>query len=245
MASKKIYTNARCSINADDDGIQIATIDNRHVNLTWSHIIGVADNVTDKKTLSAMRVQHVNPKTRFALRTDMQGQELALPIDARPAIESAIAAYESRKSEIISRKAAEATAARIIAANTISIYLSSRGRGDYSALEWTGDQRRPDAEILAECKRLLATGSDVDERNQTADEIVAKITAARARKADEPRRRKEAEEYYNQDMGAGYCYSCQTYCYGDCGHYQPKRTGATVARDARLASDEANYAIND
>jgi len=245
MTSKTIYTDARCSISANDDGIEIGTTDNRHIDLPWSHIIGVADSITDKRTAAEMRTKKIDPRSKFALRTNMQGRELALPIEARSAIESAIADYESRKAEISARKTAEATAARILAANTVTIYLSSRGWGDYSGLEWTGDQRRADAEILAECKHLLATGHDVDESKQTDEQILSKIASARARKADEPRRAKEAEEYYNRDMGAGYCYSCETHCYGDCGHYQPERTGATVARDARLASNETNYGIND
>ena len=47
----------------------------------------------------------------------------------------------------------------------MKIYLSSRGWGDYSPLNWTGDITRPDADILAECKDLLINGCDVDKRN--------------------------------------------------------------------------------
>ena len=85
----------------------------------------------------------------------------------------------------------------------------------------------------------------MDHPDQSDDQILGLISTARARKADEPRRRKEAGDYYNRDMGAGYCYSCETYCYGDCGNYQPKMTGRILARQLRQASDEANYGIND
>ena len=39
------------------------------------------------------------------------------------------------------------------------IYLSSRGWGDYSPVEWVGDITRPAAEIEAECAAALAPAS--------------------------------------------------------------------------------------
>lgn len=244
--AKTIYSDPRCTMRTDDEELYISTADNRHISLAWSNIVGTADTVTDKRTLASMQAQKIDASTKFALRTNIQGgRELCLPIDARQAIESAIVDYESHKSAIHDKQTAAAAAAKLLAANTITVYLSSRGWGDYGALEWIGDQRRPDAEILAECKHLLATGHDVDEPAQTDEQILSKLAAARARKADEPRRAKEAAEYHNRDMGAGYCYHCQSHCYGDCGHYQPRRTRGMIARDARIASGEANYGIND
>jgi len=69
-----------------------------------------------------------------------------------------------------------------------TIRLSARGWGDYSPLVWTGDITRTDNEILAECRELLIRGHDVDNRNQSDDEILAKINAARKRIADAPAR---------------------------------------------------------
>ena len=37
----------------------------------------------------------------------------------------------------------------------VTIYLSSRGWGDFSPCEWRGDITRPDTEILAECRDRL------------------------------------------------------------------------------------------
>lgn len=60
-----------------------------------------------------------------------------------------------------------------------TIYLSSRGWGDYSSVQWTGDVTRPDSEIVAECRALLAAGHDVDNRDQTEEQLLAKIAKAR------------------------------------------------------------------
>ena len=64
---------------------------------------------------------------------------------------------------------------------TITIYLSSRGWGDYSPVEWIGDVRRPVAEIVVECQRILAGGHDVDTPNQSPEEIAKKIEAEKAK----------------------------------------------------------------
>jgi hypothetical protein len=62
---------------------------------------------------------------------------------------------------------------------TRTIYLSGRGWGDYSPVEWTGDVRRPDAEIIAECRAMLDRSSDLDDP-QTDEQIAGKLTQARA-----------------------------------------------------------------
>jgi len=248
-----IYSDAIRTILANDDGLCFIRSNACNLDLPWSNIVDLADVVTRPEVLAELRNRKITTKSVFALRINLSGErrapsmarEIAIPVAARKAIESAIADYESRKTEIASRKTRATKEAQILIANTIRINLSSRGWGDYSNVEWTGDQRRSDAEILAECKHLLATGHDVDEPEQSDEQILAKIAGARARKADAPRREKEAEEYYNRDMGAGYCYSCETHCYGDCGNYQPKRTSLIAARDARQVADEANYGIND
>jgi hypothetical protein len=124
----------------------------------------------------------------------------------------------------------------------VRITLSTRGWGDYSSLEWSGNITRPDSEILAECRAELNAGHDVDQRNQSDADLLAKITAARAKwQADQ--QPKPASKPINP--GPGYCYSCETYCYGDCGDYQPRPTTATLMRDVDLAHREANYGIED
>lgn len=110
---------------------------------------------------------------------------------------------------------------------TVRIYLSSRGWGDYSSLEWVGDITRPDSEIIKECKELLANGHDVDKPNQSDDDILKRIKEARARWSAPPEPVKEITP------GPGYCYSCETYCYGDCGDYQPQMTHKIMSNYAR------------
>ena len=69
-----------------------------------------------------------------------------------------------------------------------TVTLSSRGWGDYSPCAWSGDISRPDEDILAECRRLLSTERDVDDRDLTDDDILAKIAAARQELSDAPGR---------------------------------------------------------
>jgi hypothetical protein len=133
-------------------------------------------------------------------------------------------------------------------AKQVRIYLSSRGWGDYSACEWVGDITRQDDEILAECKRLLTTGHDVDQYNQPDDEIMAKIIKARSDWDTAPARKaaKEAEEAEDirRKIETGYCFSCETYCHGDCGHYS-NDPRVMYTRQLKEAAREANYGIND
>ena len=44
--------------------------------------------------------------------------------------------------------------------------------------------------------------------------------------------------------GSGYCYSCKTYCYGDCGNYNPDRP-LIDTQALREAVAEQDYGIND
>ena len=147
------------------------------------------------------------------------------------------AAWAKHPAKLAADKTAEAR--RIEESKIVTIYLSSRGWGDYSSCEWSGDITRPDAEILAECKHNLTTEQDVDKPDQSDAEILAKITEARA-KYNTPR-----EPIKPITHGHGYCHSCETYCYGGCGNYQPKPTSAIINRKAREIAREANYGIND
>lgn len=119
------------------------------------------------------------------------------------------------------------------------IYLSSRGWGDYSSLDWTGDITRSDTDILSECKKLLIDGHDVDKRNQSDADILKLIQEARAEWSAPKQSAKEIVR------GNGYCYSCETYCYGDCGDYQPRETSKIRMAKLQHAMAEDNYGIND
>lgn len=133
-------------------------------------------------------------------------------------------------------------------AKRVRIYLSSRGWGDYSACEWEGDITRPDADILAECRHELIAGHDVDRRNLTDAEIVEAIKMARADWEAAPalRVKREAEEAddIKRKIEAGYCFNCETHCFGDCGNYS-KDPRKMYARKISEAAREADYGIND
>lgn len=45
--------------------------------------------------------------------------------------------------------------------------------------------------------------------------------------------------------GPGYCYSCESYCHGDCGDYAPTYTTKIMVRRANEAVREDNYGIED
>jgi len=142
--------------------------------------------------------------------------------------------------QLAAAKAAEA-------AKQVSIYLSSCGWGDYSACEWVGDITRPDSEILFECRQRLDGGHDVDQVNQTDKNILAKIIQARAVWENAPARKAAREEAEKEDLrrkiSAGYCFACESYCHGDCGHYN-KSPHAMYRRKANEAARESNYGIS-
>ena len=104
----------------------------------------------------------------------------------------------------------------------VTIILSSRGWGDYSPLEVEIDLSKSDAEIIAECRKALAEGHDVDHRTQSDDEILKKVNTAR-QKLNAPAEKNTAkaaeESEIQRKIKAGYCFSCNSYCHGDCGNY--------------------------
>jgi len=133
-------------------------------------------------------------------------------------------------------------------AKQVSIYLSSRGWGDFSPVEWRGDITRPDAEILAECREWLAKSHDVDQPFQSDDEIMGKISRAREKWATAPARKaaRDAEEAADirRKIETGYCFYCESWCHGDCGQYSNDPM-VKFRRDLNQAAREANYGIND
>lgn len=132
-------------------------------------------------------------------------------------------------------------------ASRVIIILSTRGWGDYSPLEMEIDINRTDCEIIAECKKALADGHDVDHRDQSDEEILKKINAAR-QKLNAPAEKntaKAAEEAEIQrKIKTGYCFSCDSYCHGDCGHYS-NDPAIMYRRKLAEAAREANFGINE
>jgi hypothetical protein len=122
----------------------------------------------------------------------------------------------------------------------VTIHLSTRGWGDYSSVEWVGDITQSNAIILKECKQLLTSGHDVDQPSQSDEDLFVKINAARIKW--EAKQNYKTEAKGSIDHGAGYCYSCQSHCYGDCGDFQPKPTTNILMKDI---SNETAYGVND
>lgn len=139
-------------------------------------------------------------------------------------------------------------AERAEAAKQVTIYLSSRGWGDYPNCEWHGDITRSDAAILIECRALLENGYDVDQTNQSDEELINKIAEAREDWKSAPSRKQARETAEKEDIrrkiANGYCFACESYCYGDCGYYSNDPT-LKFKRDIKQAATEAQYGINE
>lgn len=68
-------------------------------------------------------------------------------------------------------------------AQTIEVYVSSRGWGDYSGITWRGNADRPTDEVASECRRMMAESNDVDDINQSDATLALKIEVAKAESA--------------------------------------------------------------
>jgi hypothetical protein len=132
-------------------------------------------------------------------------------------------------------------------ANRVTIMLSTRGWGDYSPLEVEIDITRPDCEIIADCRKALEEGHDVDRRDQSDEEILKKVNTARQKlNAPAPQKtdRESAEREIQRKIKAGYCFSCESYCHGDCGNYSSD-PATMYRRKLAEAAREANFGIRD
>lgn len=83
-------------------------------------------------------------------------------------------------------------------ANTMEVYVSPRGWGDYSPLIWRGPADRPTGQIMAECRKMIAESWDVDFANQSDEELAAKIEKAKTEAAE----RRAAIEKRDQERRA-------------------------------------------
>jgi hypothetical protein len=79
-----------------------------------------------------------------------------------------------------------------------------------------------------EWQQIIALSAEIDTRKAEARET---FEAA------------EAADIQNK-IDTGYCFYCETWCDGDCGHYS-NNPMVKYSRDLRQASREANYGIND
>ncbi|THA05534.1 hypothetical protein [Rodentibacter pneumotropicus] len=87
------------------------------------------------------------------------------------------------------------------ASKNIQITLSTRGMGDYSPVSWSGSVDVPNDQILRESRNLLNSEHDVDNKNQSDNELLGLIESAKAKfyaqKEQTLTDKKEAEEYIN------------------------------------------------
>jgi hypothetical protein len=201
--------------------------------------IGFPDHLTGGEITSSNGIKIV--KFREQVKHNGKMVVCCLRVDTRPDLIALVSEIEKSDAEEKAQKAE-------IEKRTVRIYLSSRGWGDYSACEWVGDITRPAAEILTECRKQLNTEYDVDQHNQSDDEIMSKIAAAREKWETAPAREAamEAEEKADiqRKIKSGYCFACESYCHGDCGHYS-NDLGVKYRRDFNQAVREVNYGIND
>jgi hypothetical protein len=200
-------------------------------------ILGIA-NAPDKdkitKLVKARRFSEI-PDEYFVRKGDNKNGTFACP-DAE---------WENHPVSIAKKQAAAEKAA--LAAKTVTISLSSRGWGDYSPLEIEIDITRPDCEIIADCRKALEEGHDVDRRDQSDEEILKKINTARQKlNAPAPQKtdRESAEREIQRKIKAGYCFSCESYCHGDCGNYSSD-PATMYRRKLAEAAREANFGIRD
>lgn len=183
----------------------------------------------------------VHTRTIARIVTDYKSGVLASLVPDEQVTANANARYAAKRAEsnphpsIITEQAAPALTSTPAKTDTnVRIFLSSRGWGDYSSCEWTGDITRPDAEILQECRHELESGYDVDMPNQTNEEILKAIHEARERWTAAQQHPAVSEP----EHGTGYCYNCETYCYGDCGDFAPEPTLRTTVRKLKEAMRE-------
>jgi hypothetical protein len=75
-----------------------------------------------------------------------------------------------------------------------------------------------------------------------------KITNARQKWETAPARKAAREAAEAEDIrrkiATGYCFACESYCDGDCGHYSSDPR-VMYRRQLHEATREANYGIND
>ena len=83
---------------------------------------------------------------------------------------------------------------------------------------------------------------------QALEEILGKIAEARKQHSTAAERKAAAEAEEAEDIqrkvSSGYCFNCETWCHGACGHYSNDPHTMHRRRMAE-ATREANYGIND
>lgn len=118
-------------------------------------------------------------------------KRLSIRLDTRPELQDLVDRWEKAK---VDAWRIEEKKRKEVESRTIRVRLSSRGWGDYSALEWVGDVSLPTDEIVRQCRELLANGHDVDDPNQTDGDLAAKVEKAKAARAASEAGKKVGED---------------------------------------------------
>jgi len=79
-------------------------------------------------------------------------------------------------------------------ANEITVYLSSRGWGDFSPVEWVGDRRLETETILSQCRVALSSSKDVD-CDLTDEDIRGKIITEKEKSARKDAKRDQENNH--------------------------------------------------
>lgn len=230
--------------------------------------VGVPENLTGGVVDSVPGVGRV---VRFS--ETVQGKKVCLRVDSRPELAAEISRLKAEEiTEAEDRKNAEketlaAAMASGEAFRTVEIAAqygcelhfarrSKPGEG-YAECVIFGFSGSPRVEVEEKAVRQVigdrnpcgsfpgCSNSAWEISAEEWDKIIELSAAAKSQKA-ESRKRFELDEAaeLQRKIGNGFCFSCGSYCYGDCGHYSTSPE-IKFRRDLNQAVKEQNYGIND
>lgn len=110
---------------------------------------------------------------------------------------------------------------------------------DEQAIRQVIGNRQPDGQFCGCTNRAWTISADEWEK-------IISLSAEIKTKKEENSRAFKAEEAADiqSKIKSGYCFYCENWCYGDCGHYS-NDPRVKYQRDFKQAVREANYGIND
>ena len=175
MENKLLFTtNAGFSIYQTLNGIKLVKDKN---DITVPAEYAEMGRITEKEVIAELKKHDKNPDDYIGVWYYRQRQ-LAFSKEHEAELRKA---FEWAKTEGVAILKSQKEADDEKERRQIKVYLSSRGWGDYSGVEWEGDVNIPNEQILEESKKLLKSQHDVDLSNQTDAEILAKIVEAKTK----------------------------------------------------------------
>jgi len=120
-----------------------------------------------------------------------------------------------------------------------SLPVGGRVKVESKAVRQVVDGRSADAEFCG-CSNMAWTITETE-----WNEIVRLSEMIRAEKEEAKKEYKKAEAASLQrKIDTGYCFSCESWCHGDCGNYSNDPT-VSFARELKLSLAEMNYGIKE